>query len=138
MGRKIRTVIPQTKEQFKPNWPYLEEFEKTEKLYKQKQKENFDKKKKARPLPPLDYGTSVWVNLQDRQVPGTISHSADTPRSYHINIPSGQLCRNRKDLRPRQQSRDPPDSGTANSVMTRSRTGASMNPPDPLTYYQPK
>ena len=37
MGCKIRTVVPQTKEQFKPNWPYLEEFEKTEKLYKQKQ-----------------------------------------------------------------------------------------------------
>ena len=141
MGRKIRTVVPQTKEQFKPNWPYLEEFEKTEKMYKQKQKENFDKKKKARPLPPLDYGTSVWVNLQDRQVPGTISHSADTPRSYHVNIPSGQVRRNRRDLRPRQQSRDPPDSGTgntSNSVMTRSRTGASVNPPDRLTYYRRK
>ena len=86
MGRKIRTVVPQTKEQFKPNWPYLEEFEKTKKLYKQKQKGNFDKKRKARPLPPLDYGTSVWVNLQDRQVPGTISHSADTHRSYHVLI----------------------------------------------------
>ena len=141
MGRKIRTVVPQTKEQFKPNWPYLEDFEKTEKLYKQKQKENFDKKKKARPLPPLDYGTSVWVNLQDRQVPGTISHSADTPRSYHVNIPSGQVRRNRRDLRPREQSRDPPDGGTgntSNSVMTRSRTGASVNPPDRLTYYRRK
>ena len=76
------------------------------------------------------------MNLQDRQVPGTISHSADTPRSYHVNIPSGQVRRNRRDLRPRQQSRDPPDSGTGNTsnlVMTRSHTGASMNPPDRLT-----
>ena len=140
MGRKIRTVVPQTKEQFKPNWPYLEEFKKTEKRYKQKQKENFDKKKKSRPLPPLDYGTTVWVNLQDRQVPGTVSHSADAPRSYHVNIPSGQVRRNRRDLRPRQQS-TLPDRGTentSNSVMTRSRTGASMYPPDRLTYYHRK
>ena len=97
--------------------------------------ENFDKKKKSRPLPPLDYGTTVWVNLQDRQVSGTVSHSADAPRSYHVNVPSGQVRRNGRDLRPRQQS-TLPDRGTentSNSVMTRSRTGASMYPPDRLT-----
>ena len=135
MGRKIRTDVPQTNNQFKPEWPFLNQFERAEEKHKRKQKENFDNRKKARPLPPLEHGTPVWVNLQNRQVPGTVTQSADTPRSYRVDIPSGLVRRNRRDLRPRQQAIEN-ESENTRIIMTRSRSGASIHPPDRLTYYQ--
>ncbi|XP_011410334.1 PREDICTED: uncharacterized protein K02A2.6-like [Amphimedon queenslandica] len=140
MGRRIRTEVPQTQEQFKPKWPYLEKFERAEERHKLKQKQNFDKRRRARSLPALEMDTLVWVNFQNHQVPGTVADSADTPRSYHVNIPTGQVRRNRRDLRPRQdcgrdaiesEPEDPPS-----GIRTRSRTGTSLRPPDRLTYYQ--
>ena len=54
-------------------------------------------------LPELDDDLPVWMNMQNGHVPGTIVRQANTPHSYHVNVPSGQVRHNRRDLRPRLQ-----------------------------------
>ena len=43
--------------------------------------------------------TPVWVDSDNRPVSGRVVTSAETPRSYLVEIPSGQLQRNRIQLR---------------------------------------
>ena len=139
MGRRVRTNVPQIAQQFVPEWPYLEQFKAADKRYKKNQKEAYDTRRRVQSLPELDDDLPVWVNMQNGQVPGTIVRQANTPRSYHVNVPSGQVRRNRRDLRPRLQPSpdntgdqqppgDPPD-----GIRTRSRTGTAIRPPDRLT-----
>lgn len=138
MGRRVRTDVPQVTSQFVPDWPYLQKFKAAEMEYKRKQKEQYDRRKRVRTLPLLESGTSVWVNTQDRQVQGTVTHTANTPRSYYVDTPTGQVRRNRRDLRPRpaEQSITQEEPDPTNIVMTRSRTGVGIRPPDRLTYNQ--
>ena len=103
MGRRVRTNVPQIAQQFVPEWPYLEQFKAADKRYKKNQKEAYDTRRRVRSLPELDDDLPVWVNMQNGQVPGTIVCQANTPRSYHVNVPSGQVRHNRRDLRPRLQ-----------------------------------
>ena len=139
MGRNIRTDVAQVKSQFIPDWSFLQKFIEAEKKHKQKQKENYDSRKRVRPLPLLEDNTPVWVNTQDRQVPGTVARAANTPRSYFVNTPAGQVRRNRRDLRPRQPARGEDSTevepeNDSHTIMTRSRTGTRVHPPDRYTY----
>jgi transposase InsO family protein len=103
MGRRLRTDLPQTKKQLKPNWTYLKGFADMDRKYKQQQKENYDKRHRVRSVSPLPDDAPVWVNTQGQQVPGRIITTASTPRSYVVNVPSGQVRRNRTALTDRHE-----------------------------------
>ena len=62
---------------------------------KERQKETYNRQHRVRPVPTLPDDTPVWVNTQGRQVPGRVITTADTPRSYVVEVPSGQVRRNR-------------------------------------------
>ena len=53
MGRKLRSNIPCLQENFIPDWSHLEDFREADKLYKKKQKADYDNHYRARSLPPL-------------------------------------------------------------------------------------
>ena len=79
----------------------------------------------------------VWVETRGRQVPGRISDRANTPRSYIIEIPSGQVRRNRTHLRNQsdlQENTSIEFTSTPFRVVTCSQTGTTIHPPDRLTY----
>lgn len=137
MGRRVRTNVPQIAQQFVPEWPYLEQFKAADKRYNKNQKKAYDTRR-VQSLPELDDDLPVWVNIQNGQVPGTIVRQANTPRLYHVNVPSGQVRRNRRHRQPclqpspdntgnQQSPGDPPD-----GVRTRSRTGVTIHHPDRL------
>ena len=76
------------------------------------------------------------MNTGGRQVPGQIVQPANTPRSYLVNTPSGQVRRNQRDLRVRsKESTDTELETRPRSVTTPSRSGITIRPPDRLTYY---
>ena len=96
---------------------------------------------RATPLP--------WCGLspaatQGNQSPGTVSQQLETPRSYTVDTPTGQVRRNRRHLRCRsenttserpetvhnQSNRDSTESGDTRVIQTRSRTGTVVHPPD--------
>ena len=64
-------------------------------LFKQKQKENFDRRHGVRELPKISPGDFVWI--KDRQSGGVVREQA-APRSYHVQTEDGEFRRNRRDL----------------------------------------
>ena len=93
MGQKIRTDVPQLQKVFIPEWTYLKHFKEVDKLQKEKQKRNFDRRHRVRPLPNLP---TVWVDTPNGQVPGRVIEQLQEPRSYRVevSIPSGEVHRN--------------------------------------------
>ena len=128
MGSRVRTL-------FIPKWPYLKNFRRLDQKLKAEQKRYYDRRHRVRPLPPYADVLSVWVNTGGRQVPGQIVQPANTPRSFLVNMPSGQVRRNQRDLRVRsEESTDTELETRPRSITTRSRSGITVRPPDRLTY----
>ena len=99
MGGQLLTDLPLREERLIPEWSYLKEFEEQDAVFKERQKRDFDRCHKAYPSVPLHEGMDKWVKTKGKDiVPGTVLSSADTPRSYIIQTPTGQLRRNRIQL----------------------------------------
>ena len=84
----------------------------------------------------------MWVSTQGNQSPGTVTQQLEVPRSYTVQTPTGQVRRNRRDLRLRSENTndestetgknenqnsgvDPQSQGTR-VIQTQSRTGTSV------------
>ena len=146
MGRRLQTDVPQMKTQLTPNWPHIKNFREKDKKYKQEQKRHYDRRHRVREASPLPDDTPVWVSTQGREdVPGRVSQQADSPRSYRVSTPSGEVRRNRSHLRVRAESpeadgdttSDPSPAESPNRIATRSRTGTSTRQPDWLGTWVP-
>ena len=151
-GRRLRTKIPQTRDSLIPNWDYLPQFRNADKQFKDKQKGNYDKRHRASAQSELPRDTEVVLNSEDHPTEGRVVRPAETPRSYVVQTPSGELRRNRSQLTvlPDQpQSSSEPDTGQENTtttttpptpptpprMSTRSRTGISVEPPDRYSHH---
>ena len=145
MGRRLRANLPLVAEQLKPEWSYLEDFCEQDSSFKRKQKEGYDRRHGVHPLPPIPDDSEVWITSdKNRVIPGRVTGQRETPRSYTINTPNGQVCRNRHQLNvmpsPQSSSPDPvsvqaPSTSSSsvspapNRIMTRSQTGTAIYPP---------
>jgi len=134
MGRQIRTVLPQTSQSLVPQWPYLTEFKRANDKFKEQQKRNYDNRHRVRNLPEIPNNTDVWVTTDGHNTSGRVMRMADTPRSYVVQTPTGNLRRNRHQLNPNLSPTDPQPTtaGDRSPIMTRSRTGTPISPPDRL------
>ncbi len=136
MGRCIRTEIPQ-KECLIPKWSHIKGFREADTQCKDRQKRDYERRHRIRSLPPLPGETLVWVNTPGGQVSGQVVNRTTTPRSYHVEVQSGTVRRNRSDLRLRTSSTQEPQQGTtsaSNTRVTRSRDGTAIRPPDYLRF----
>ena len=135
MGRRIKTDVPQMKKLLIPDWPYLEEFRQIDSQNKQEQKRNYDRRHRVRSLPTLPNDLQVWADTPTGQEPGTIIQPSDTPRSYRVAVPSGEVRRTRTHLRPRSGNlTTETPTNTPKVIETRSRTGTTLNRPNYLSY----
>ena len=99
MGRQICTCVPMAGSKLISQWNYLTGFLKFDATYKMKQKDNFDKHHRTKDLPVMPDDTPVWVETDIGPISGRVVTSAETPRSYLVETPTGQLQRNRIQLR---------------------------------------
>ena len=157
MGRCLRTNLPQVVDRLKPTWQYIERFRKKDKEFKDEQKRHYDQCHKCRPLPDIPDGSKVWVMDGDIPTPATVTHQVEAPRSYTVETEKGTIRRNRYHLKAVPPVPDP-EGGTLPSsteaekmvagdqrnqiyqqtettspphrIMTRSRTGTAIRPPD--------
>ena len=139
MGRQLKTDVPQTKESLIPNWPHLTDFVEKDRQYNERQKKDFDRCHRARPLPSLPNDSDVWVNTQRNQVSGRVVSTAITPRSYIIDIPTRHVRKNRAHIIPQpttSTNNDEPllNDTNRNRIITWSRSGVPIRHPDRLTY----
>ena len=145
MGRRIRTDVPQIKKYLTPDWPHLKDFPEKDKQYKLQQKKYYDQRHRTSTAVELPEGTPVWVSTQDSQSPGTVSQQLQSPRSYIVGTPTGQVRRNRRHLRVRsenatsespEEAESPSNNGDSTEsrdtrvIRTRSQTGTVVRPPD--------
>lgn len=87
MGRKIRTSVPVIQSQLDQGWTDRDSLRRTEQNYKRKQKENYDRRHRARNMPLLQEGDHVWV--KDILERGTVVSHTGMPRSYIVDTPRG-------------------------------------------------
>ena len=143
MGRRLRTSVPQTTEQLTPTWPYLEKFRADDQHFKKSQKRGYDRRHGTRELSDIPDETAVWVKTGDQTVQGQVTSSADTPRSFNVEVPSGSLRRNRHHLTvipednaqvtSAEEEHEPTTSeAQPHRIMTRSQTGTPIQPPQRL------
>ena len=135
MGRRVRANIPVLNHQLKPEWKFLDEFRQNNQAFKDRQKRDYDRQHGVKTLPPISEDSSVWITSGDQPVSGRVISPADTPRSYIVETPSGQVRRNRQHLNQMPESQDPQgqiELPTRDPIMTRSRTGTTVTPPNRL------
>ena len=104
-------------------------------------KRNFDRYHKAKELPPLQPGDTVWI--PETQSSGTVGEQSGA-RSYRVHTDGREMRRNRRHLvrmpqTPQQQTEESTnDSETADrhrtdeTGVTRTRSGRTVNPPERL------
>jgi len=107
IGQRLRSLLPLTDNVLIPQWPYLPEFRKANKQFKGKQKEAFDKRHRTRERSPLRDDCEVWVTSGREPVRGRVVTSADAPRSYLVNTPSGMIRKNQQHFQPLPEEDSP-------------------------------
>ena len=135
MGRQIRKTVPQTKGQLIPSWSYLPQFKQDNLQFKEKQKENFDKRHQVK---------EQFEIPDESEVITTEKQPAEAPRSYIVETPSGEVQRNRSQVNvvPEHSSTVEPEVGSSPTsareqtcrIVTRSQTGTAIRPPERLFY----
>ena len=142
MGRRIRTPLPQTDKHLIPEWSYLPTFRQQNRDFKERQKD-FDQHHRAHDLAEFPDDAEVWISSDGEPVRGRVVSSADGPRSYVIDTPTGPVHQNRSHLTvaPETTDRSTADShGSKHEpepeppcrIMTRSQTGTAILPPERL------
>ena len=145
MGRKIRTTLPMPTSTLVPEWPYLKEFQQADEKFKKQQKTDYDRRHRVRNLPEIPDNTDVWVTTGGHPIAGRTVTFANTPRSYVVQTPTGEMRRNRRQLNiapptnshstdniPQTDARTNEEQ-TRSPIMTRSRTGTPIAPPNRLS-----
>ena len=95
MCRVLRSTVPTTCSQRTPKIPDKVALQEKEKEIKTRQKENFDRRHGARPLPALSPGDTVWV--PDQQTQGMVGEEM-MPQSFEVTTENGTYRRNRRHL----------------------------------------
>ena len=133
------TDVSQDVGKYKPEWSYLPMYREKEEKYREDQKRNYDDHHRTRNLLELPNNTSVWVSTPQGQIPGNIVSAAQEPRSYHIEVLSEQVRRNRSHLRirttlPRSNSKlVTTGDSDSRTIQTCSHTGTQIRPPPHYT-----
>ena len=91
----MRARIPVRAEVLCPEWNYLKQFREADAHIKQRQKEDFDRRHRARNLPPLRPETYAWLKY-DSLTDTRVSALAAAPRSYIVEGEGSR--RNRRDI----------------------------------------
>lgn len=135
MGRCLRANIPILKDQLTPKWEFLNEFRSKNQVFKERQRSDYDCHHGVRTLSSIPPNSEVWITTGNQPDTGTVVSSTDTPRSYTVETPTGQVRRNRQHLNiipGNNESIDQRNYLAREQIMTRSQTGTTVLPPDRL------
>ena len=104
MGRKLRTKVPTLPTQHVPDGRDMSKFQETDARLRLRQKIDYDRRHKVRPLPRLTDGQPVWVKTPgDAEAVVVGPSSTASTRSYNVRTERGIQRRDRYHLRRRDQ-----------------------------------
>lgn len=98
MGRNLRETLPVTNKYLQPQLPNHEEVREHLKLEKERQKVQYDRAHRVKPLTQLRKGERVWIVNESKE--GKIIRQGEEPRSYWVQTEDEPIRRNRKHLQP--------------------------------------
>ena len=128
MGRTIRTNVPQHLVMFQPEWAYLQDFQKSIGTDRKETMMNvIDQDLYLTFLTILQYGLICSQTVKFQEV--YIVPAAPQWRSYFVNVPSGQVRKNRSQLRQRDGFLPKTTQTESTAIQTRSKTGTVIRPP---------
>ena len=82
-------------------WDFLDTFQGKHQQYKDKQKCNYDVSHRVQSRSEIPIGMEVWVSSGGNDhLRGKVTSSVNTPRSYIVETPSGEVRRTRGHLVP--------------------------------------
>ena len=92
----------------------MENFRKKNKVFKEKQKSNFDSYHAVRPLPEIPVDSDIWISSGNQSGERGIVMTQENGRSYLVEGPTGTTRRNRCHLNvvPRQSDSNSPPVNT--------------------------
>ena len=137
MGRMIRSTVPQTLAKLVPQWPFLQEFKQRSAVFKEKQERQFDRQHCVVEPDDLSDGAEVWITSESNVIPGTVVSPGETPRSHVVETPTGEVRRNGIHLNVTPETSyeaqgSSPTTSPPKVIMTRSKTGTTVHPPERL------
>ena len=135
MGRRLRSNIPLLQDQLIPKWNFLDDFRSENRIFKERQKSDYDRQHGVRTRSPIPDDSDVWITNGSQPTTGTVISPAGEPRSYLVDIPTGPVRRNRQHLNIMPGNNGTIDNAECPSrepIMTRSRTGTTVLSPDRL------
>ena len=94
MGRRLRTLVPQTDKLLISKWSFLPDFKRLNAEFKDRQKRDFDWRHRVKELPPIPDDNEVWISTDGGSTPGRIVSQAPTSRSYVVETDRGEGHRN--------------------------------------------
>ena len=94
MNRQLRTTILES--QLHPSVSEYNVVRERETMTKASIKRNFDIRHRANTLDPLSPGQQVWIS--GRRDSGVVIEQSQSPRSYIVATPTGNVRRNRRHL----------------------------------------
>ena len=101
MKRLIRTNIPPISKHLVPKWDFLGTFRERHQLYKVKMKCTYGESQRVQTRSEIPIGTDVCVSSGgNNHIRGKVTSSANTPRSYIVEAPSGEVRRTWEHLVP--------------------------------------
>ena len=104
MGRKLGTRVPTLPTQHVPDGKDMSKFQETDARLRLRQKINYDRRHKVRPIPRLTDGQPVWVKTPGDAEAVVVGPSSTTStRSYNVRTERGIQRRDRHHLRRRGQ-----------------------------------
>ena len=95
-NRQIKTLLPTAPGNLQPKLVNATKIAERENYVREQTKLNYDNRRRARPLQPLEEGDRVHV--KNLKTDGNIVQSALFPRSYIVDTPRGTIRRNRRHL----------------------------------------
>ena len=95
-NRQIKTLLPTAPGNLQPKLVNATKIAERENSVREQTKLNYDNRRRARPLQPLEEGDRVHV--KNLKTDGNIVQSALFPRSYIVDTPRGTIRRNRRHL----------------------------------------
>lgn len=101
MGRRLRTRVPVLDKLLVPHAPNDSQMRSNDTAAKVDYKMQFDRRRGARTLPPLDVGQSVLLRTEGEKrwnKPGIVQESDTQNRTYLVKTPRGVVRRNRKHI----------------------------------------
>ena len=108
MGPKLRTRIPTLPSQHVPCLPDATQFHQADTRLKLRQKEDFDRRHRARPLPPLPPGQQVWVKTPQTVEAEVVTNPSPSPRSCQVQTNTGTRTRRNRHHLSRKDQTVPP------------------------------